>query len=808
MNRILYWIAMIWMATATTTSFAQSSGTTDATLVSAWTNYRGTHFDEKLFVHTDKEFYLSGELCWFKCYVVSGLTHKPLSISKVAYVELLDTANKPVLQAKIAIDSGSGSGNLYMPFSLPSGVYTLRAYTRWMKNSPAAYFYSKAITVVNTREPAPDASMIRADSSPVLALFPEGGNLVAGLPSTIAFRGTDTYGRPLEFTGYILNEKGDTVVNFSPSAMGSGRFSLTPENGHTYSAVMDFTTTTRAPAPGDNLYSSLYHTAPIPITISLPKVYAQGYVMHLDTSGNRQLRVVVSASTSQNGSVFLFVQTRGSLKLAQAQNLQNGQATFLVDPQVLGPGISHLTVFNAEHQPVCERLYFKPPPAQTDLQVKALKTDFNPRDPVDIGIETGAKKADLSMTVYRLDSLQHESGENIVNYLWLTSDLGSDAPNPTWYYDHPDHVDDLMLTLGWRRFQWDSVLSNHQSYFAYAPEYGGHVITGTVVDTRTGKPAAEKDAFLSVPGKWTQFATSESDSSGKVAWDFTNMYGSAEIVVQTDLGRDSLYRVDVDDPFSLEYVPRQSRTFQLPLHNPRTISALNMSMQIQNAYVAMDHQAWTWPALDSTPFYFRADEVYKLDDFTRFTTIEEVLREYVQLVNVSLRKNHFHIWTYDDPHKEPFLDDPLVLLDGVPIFNLDTFFKYDPFKIRKVEVLTRRYIIGQDAFDGVVSWTTYKGDLNGYNLDVHATAVDYEGLEAKREFYSPNYGGKDLKASRLPDYRNVLYWDPHLHTQAGVSRKVRFYTSDLPGTYIVIVQGIGENGEPLYGKALLNVDEP
>lgn len=666
MNRIQYWIplAIIWLTTVTNSAVAQSSMTDDPTLSGAWTAYRSTHFDEKLFVHTDKEFYLTGELCWFKCYVVSGLTHKPLSVSKVAYVELLDTANKPLLQAKIAVDSGSGSGSLYLPFSLPSGTYTLRAYTRWMKNSPAAYFFSKSLTVVNTREAAPEASYLRADSAPVLTLFPEGGNLVAGLASTIAFRGTDAYGRPLEFTGHVLDEKGDTLVNFSPGAVGSGRFSLTPENGHTYSVVMDFTST-RPPAPGDNLYAKLFNTAPIPITIALPKVYDQGYIMHLDTNADRRLRVVVNASASLSGAVYLFAQTRGSLKLAQSQTLSGGQATFLVDPKVLGPGISHLTVFNASRQPVCERLYFKPPDGQTDFQVKALKTDFNPRDPVDIGIETGIKNADLSIAVYRVDSLQHESEENIVNYLWLTSDLGADVADPAWYYDHPEHIDDLMLTLGWRRFRWESVLSNTEPYFTYAPEYQGHIISATVVDTRTGKPVgAEKDAFLSVPGKWTQFAIAQTDAAGRVAWNFTNMYGSSEIVVQTDLEKDSLLRVDVDDPFSLDYVSRHRSPFVLPIRNPQTISSLNMSMQIQNAYVAMDRQAWVWPALDSSPFYLRPDWTYKLDDYTRFTTIEEVLREYIQLVNVQMRRNHFHIWAYDDPHKTPFLDDPRPYLMG------------------------------------------------------------------------------------------------------------------------------------------------
>ena len=64
---------------------------------------------EKIFTHTDKETYLAGELIWFKLYCIDAATHKPIDISKVAYVEVLDKEHTPVLQAKIALKNGSGS---------------------------------------------------------------------------------------------------------------------------------------------------------------------------------------------------------------------------------------------------------------------------------------------------------------------------------------------------------------------------------------------------------------------------------------------------------------------------------------------------------------------------------------------------------------------------------------------------------------------------------------------------------------------------------------------------------------------------
>src|ERR1700680_3647768 len=60
--------------------------------------YNDHILQEKIFVHTDKSFYLAGEILWFKMYAVDITFNKPIGISKVAYTEILDTANKPVLQ--------------------------------------------------------------------------------------------------------------------------------------------------------------------------------------------------------------------------------------------------------------------------------------------------------------------------------------------------------------------------------------------------------------------------------------------------------------------------------------------------------------------------------------------------------------------------------------------------------------------------------------------------------------------------------------------------------------------------------------
>ena len=102
-NRLKYAIGCTALVSCVACScFAQSQpGISDK-----FENYSRNSLQEKLFVHTDRAAYFTGELLWFKVYAVDGIYNKPFNMSKVAYVEILDDKQVPVMQAKIALVDG------------------------------------------------------------------------------------------------------------------------------------------------------------------------------------------------------------------------------------------------------------------------------------------------------------------------------------------------------------------------------------------------------------------------------------------------------------------------------------------------------------------------------------------------------------------------------------------------------------------------------------------------------------------------------------------------------------------------------
>src|SRR5258706_8953652 len=438
-------------------------------VVKKFESYSRNALQEKLYLHTDKDFYVAGDILWFKIYYTDGASHKPLHLSKVAYVEILNDDSKAELQAKISLEPGQSKGSFYLPVTLNSGNYIIRAYTNWMKNFDPAYFFEKKITVVNTLK-NPDIQSHQDSAGVTIDFFPEGGNLVNDIQSKIGFRATDSKGKGVDFSGFVVNETGDTVTRFSPFKFGIGNFLFKPLSGHSYKTIILL--------PDGRLLNR-----------SLPASYSYGYVMNLSDNGPGYLRITVFRKQlpgEQNKEqVLLAAHTRQVLHVAEERIIDKSDSTvFLIDKTKIGQGITHFTLFNANGKPVCERLFFIKPIAAITLNVKGDADIYTTRHKanfsVDAQYDQGKKSIlNLSASVFNIDTLQQADEADIVSYMWLTSDLAGDIESPGFYFtDKPGvdiAVDNLMLTQGWRRFRWDDILNEQATFIKFLPEYNGHL---------------------------------------------------------------------------------------------------------------------------------------------------------------------------------------------------------------------------------------------------------------------------------------------------------------------------------------------
>jgi hypothetical protein len=307
-------------------------------------------------------------------------------------------------------------------------------------------------------------------------------------------------------------------------------------------------------------------------------------------------------------------------------------------------------------------------------------------------------------------------------------------------------------------------------------------------------PAANITAYLSIPGKRIQLYGAVSDQKGKLLFNTKDVYGQQEVVVQTNYTKDSTFQIALESPFSTLFSTKAFSRLLLNPYDKAILADKSVGMQVQRIYAEDKTNMFINPQVDSTAFYHKPDKTYQLDDFTRFPTIEEVIREYVPEASVRRKQGKLHFQTVDRSNETFFTVDPLVLLDGLPVFDTDKLFAFDPLKIQKLDIVARRYFWGPLIVEGILSFTTYKHNMSGFQLDPNALIVEYEGLQRQREFYSPVYENETQQKSRLPDFRHVLYWSPVINTDAKGSKQVSFYSSDQTGKYIGIIQAITPEG--------------
>jgi hypothetical protein len=742
---------------------------------------------EKVYVHTDKNFYVPGEVLWFKIYQFDGVMQRAFNFSKNCFIELIDAQKKPVWQSLIDFNENSGSGSYMLPSTINTGNYILRCYTNWMQNFSEDFYFEKVITIVNPQKPTNWSFNNTTENT--ISFFPEGGNLVAGLTSKIGFKAIDKNGKGIDAKGLIIKDGTDTIVKFETLNFGMGQFYLTPQSNRKYKASINFEDGT----------SKLF---------ILPELNKSGIVATITNINKDQVKITVTNSNKQsNDIVYAFVYSGHKVHEIQQKNFNGGKAEFQFQINKLGKGLNQFTIFNHLQQPVWERLYFVHPDAELTIHTKFVQKEFNRREEVVLDVETFAgtlpTAANLSMSVFSSE-FQNEETENIYTYLWLSSELKGVIESPQFYFssekDAPLALENLLLTQGWRRYNWQNVLQGEKLYFEFLPEYEAPIVTAKTVDKITGLPAANKEAYLSIPGEYFRYSHNKSNQEGILNFVPQKYFGSADIVIQA---ADNDIRIDLINPFSKKSAKTPLPAFEFNEDQKEQLIKYNIGTQTLNYFQKNNLDKFLSPLdFDTTAFYGKPDNTYLLDNYTRFTTLEEVMREFIPEVRVRKFGERFRFHVLNIPYKNYFDAGPLVLLDGVPIKNIDALMNYDPFRIKKIDIVARKYFNHSAVYNGIVSYTTYDGNLQGFELNADAIVINHNMLQIQREFYSPVYESKDQKENRLPDQRNVLMWKPEIRISENGKTQLKFFTSDVPGKYSIIINGVIKNG--VVGSSRMN----
>jgi hypothetical protein len=323
----------------------------------------------------------------------------------------------------------------------------------------------------------------------------------------------------------------------------------------------------------------------------------------------------------------------------------------------------------------------------------------------------------------------------------------------------------------------------------YLPEPEGHLISGIVRDSETDQPLAGEELTLSIVGRSARVTFTRSDSNGRFSFPVME-YGRKEIVIQRLTPEERGYYIDLNDPFLFEMRLRQVPGPYYP--DTTRLKELNdaiVSMQVSSIYDPFLRKRNA--RLFSGPFpgfFGEPDRTVILADYIQLSTLREVFKELVPGLGSSGKNENLTLTLTNRYPGMTFNSQPLVILDGVPVYDLDKLLDIPSSLIEKVEVLSVRYFTGDIVTDGIINIVSHKGDLSAMEFDRSILRQEYDMLLDSYDIFAPDYSTDSLKMSRIPDYRNTLYWNPSVRTGSGGEAAVEFWTSDEAGEYLVITE--------------------
>lgn len=432
-------------------SFAQAVSLPYNILNKYFTDYP----NEKVFLQTDRESYVSGETIWMKAWCLAE--GKPTFLSSILYVDLVNQQGEVVQKRMYNLDSlGSTAGDIDLSPTIASGNYSINAYTLWMQNFTGFVFHKEISIYGKNYKPDPQKS---SGSKLSVQFFPEGGDMVEGLSNKIAFKATVNF-MPAEVKGFVTDEQGNRVADLVSEHFGMGVFDLKIEPGKKYIANI--------PSSSGSM-----------LLFNLPAPKAEGIILKIENSKPNKLFIAVDRSPNQKEhySKIKIVAHGNSEVLFEANlDIDKKQNAFSIEKKTLPAGITHITAFDINNNPLAERLVFINNYEILKPVIKVDNIDFKTKSTSNFTVSLPqAGKMALSVVVIKANAYKQTLKNNIASSLLLTSDLKGYIHEPDYYFQDREparlqHLDLLLLTHGWRRFEWKKLLANKFPAIKYPVE--------------------------------------------------------------------------------------------------------------------------------------------------------------------------------------------------------------------------------------------------------------------------------------------------------------------------------------------------
>jgi hypothetical protein len=800
-------------------------------------NFAKNYPQEKVYLHFDNTAYYLGETIWFKAYTVRADRNALSPFSKILYVELLNAEGYVVESKKLKLENGQCHGEFKLNTSGYGGFYEVRAYTRYMLNFGDANYFSRIFTVYdNPKVPGQFTAHItdRLNSQSIpkirkqepskdrlnVSFFPEGGSLIQGVQSKVAFKATDNNGENSIITGSVYNEKDEAVADLNSEFQGMGAFIFTPGAGKYYAKV----------SCNGRSYK-----------FDLPAALPKGYTMTVENSDSDKIALYIQKNAqTENAPLGLTVTCRGVLYVSQLvhMNAENAVA-YQISGKLLPSGVSQFTLYDAAGNILSERVAFINHLSQMKIDVTQNKPAYNPFEKVSLDFQLKNNHNQPVETTFSVavrdetNSPYNPISSNILSDLLLSSELKGYIENPGFYFQSNDNVrrqalDLLMLTQGWTCYSWKQMVGQ-TPFNIKQPIEKQLYIDGNIASIVLKKKMKNVDVSMILLGDSTsQQGKCKTDSVGNFNFGLLDFKGTGKLILQSkvkDKRKDT--RIMLNRQFMPEpqpypnaelvsnlhyktakngevsgedsadvYAPKNQKNLSMSerehLLKEVTVKEKKMPMKVSLKYevsTEMDKMEDTgeWEPTDIYGFLQKTNDYVvttpQPDGTTKATykgkEIRFVRRDSKAFATELGDDNSLGADNSTGGSNRGFRGR-MPLVDEIETISI----------IEDIGTISRLLNGNVDPTRVVVAVITLKKNYQTLPGGVRSTT--FAGYSYCKEFFSPQYGR--YRMPKEADIRRTLYWNPDVKTDQDGHAKVMFYNNSTAKSMNISAETVTENG--------------
>jgi hypothetical protein len=333
-------------------------------------------------------------------------------------------------------------------------------------------------------------------------------------------------------------------------------------------------------------------------------------------------------------------------------------------------------------------------------------------------------------------------------------------------------------------------------------ENKGIILSGTITDKNTLNPAPNVTVYLTIPDSLPGFQYYKTRDDGRFYFLLNNYYGTIQTVIQC-FGNNPTQRLKIklDSRFA------ESDSLTGLIKNPVSEdfkAAVTQSVDavtFQKIFGQNKIKLLPLPErkAEAYPYYGKPSNIVDPQLFIDLPNFTEISRELLPGVKFRNYNNEPTLQVMNSVMRNYFAEQPLILIDGIPIRDLNVIKNMGTVDIDRVEICQSERFYGDLRFPGVVAIYTTKADYSRIPESDQLIRLKMETIQPPVALEEP-----EVSELNIPDLRQVIYWTPDTRPAGNISIKCR--TSSVLGLYKLVVRGKLNDGTLFYTEKQFEVN--